>query len=204
MEYKKELLYKNSFTCDTGDFVLEGEGKYKISNGKLFLNDIEGKGLTVWLNKTFHGNIYITYVTEALEPEFANNLNLFFMAKTLNDKNILSEKHSGNYAAYHQNCNTYIFTFTGDVPGIKKAIGWSRLRKDPGFVILSEEASLKAKVSKKYVIEISVCNGEIECKINGQTVHKYTDSKPYTSGSIGFRTWKTHLSVKNFSVYALI
>lgn len=200
----ERLIYENDFTHDTGEFVLEGKGRYVIADGRLVLDDsVTGSGLTLWLKREFNCPVRIVYEAEVLEPELANNLNLFFMARTTEDAPVTSLKLDGAYPEYHKRCRMYIFTMTGDMAGDSKLTGWSRLRKDPGFVLLSEDSTVKTELHVPYQLEFTVRSGQIVCGIDGRTVHRVMDEAPYVTGSIGFRTWKTRLCIRRLSVFAL-
>ncbi len=199
----KEVIYANDFSKEANDFVLEGKGRYYIKDERLFLDDSEAQsGLTFWLNKEFKDNILITYKAMVVEPKLAGNLNFFFMARTKDGRFVLEDQHDGKYAQYHERCNLYILTFTAN-QGNEALSGWSRLRKDPGFNLLSEDRSMKTEINKEYLFEIYKMGQNIEIKINGESVHRYTDNEPYMVGAVGFRTWKTRQCVKDFKVYSV-
>jgi len=194
-----KLIYENKFTEDTGDFKLEGKGSYAMKEGTLTLDDTEAcSGLTLWLNRTFQAPIYILYEAEATYPVMANNINLFFMAATLKGDDILNEAHSGDYQEYHRTCRMYGFTFTGKT----SEQSWTRLRKNPGFHLMSEDLNTVCKPHQTYRMEVKVNTGNIECRIDNKIVHRIKDSDIYTSGSIGFRTWHTKLLIRRFQVFS--
>ena len=198
------MLYQHDFLSDTGDFVLEGEGTYEIADGKLILDDSKSQsGLTLWVKHTFNRPLLITYEAEVLEPEIANNLNLFMMAQTLQGGPIWSEPHSGAYPDYHDSSSMYIFTMTGNMAGSEELTGWSRLRRNPGFDLLSEEPSVKTELGKVYRLEYMLFNQRIQCSINGKVVHQIEEELPILQGSIGFRTWKTRLCIRRLRIQRL-
>jgi hypothetical protein len=202
---KKTLIYENHFDVDNGDFIKEGNGNCEIKDGKIYMDvSLPAKGgQTVWLNKIFEGNLYISYEAMVVEPLQACNVNLFFMGTTLDGDNVINGNYTGRYEEYHERAKTYIFTLTGDNINGNGLKGHTRVRKDPGFFLLSENLSLSSQMNTKYFIEITKIDGEIECKVNGEIVHKVIDDEPYNKGSIGFRTWNTKLWFDNFKVYSL-
>lgn len=205
MYNKKVLVYENGFDNDTEDFKLEGKGKYEFREGKLYLDDSEHReGLTLWLKKPFEGDLHIMYEAMVIEPELNGNVNLFFMAKSLNDGYVLDEEHNGEYDQYHRTCKMYIATFVGK-PKTSEGTGhYSRFRKDPGFLLINENSSISTHLNEKYLIEAIKKGNEIEYKVNGKTIHKITDNEPYNDGCIGFRTWSTRMWIDNFKVYSIV
>lgn len=195
------ILYEHDFLADTGDFVLEGHGIYEIGGGRLVLDDsVAQSGLTLWLKREFRAPLRIRYEAEVLEPELANNANLFFMARTLQDEAVWTERRSGAYPEYHDRCRMYILTMTGDMAGHQALTGWTRLRKNPGFELLSEDETVKTEVGKRYRIEIRTDGQRIECRMDDRVIHHVPDPASYAAGAIGFRTWKTRLCIRHFRV----
>ncbi len=200
-----DLLYENAFDSDTADFVVEGRGSVEVKNGRLYLDDTrESAGLTVWLDRTFGDNIHIMYESMVVEPAGGGNINFFFAAKTLDDRYVLEEERSGKYDEYHESCKLYILTFVGDFQRKNgRYKGHTRVRKDPGFQLLSEDLERSSELNKHYFCEIIKSGPLIECRINDEIIHRVTDTDPYTDGSIGFRTWNTHLWFDNLKVHGL-
>lgn len=192
-----ELMYENAFERDTGEWVMDGPGSYRFENGRLYIDCTNPEavgGVTLWLNRPLSGDIRMTYETMAVEPVYANNLNFFLMACMLDGSPVTSAPQTGHYKDYHDRCRLYIGTFTGK---------WSRMRKDPGFVLLSEN-SRAVEPNRKYTYEINKRGHTIEWKVNGERFHFVTDpEEPYEDGLFGFRSWRTHLWVERFRIYSL-
>src|SRR5690606_32720163 len=106
------------------------------------------------------------------------------------------------YKEYHQ-LPLYIITFTGALEGRPQNPGWSRLRKDPGFNLLSEDMETKARTGETYNISVLVQKGRIRYYINGRLIHDYTDPEPYTSGWFAWRTWHTNLCIREVKAWEL-
>ena len=149
---------------------------------------------TLWLNKPLSGDCVISYDTMCLEPEVWNNLNFFLQGKTLDGALPTPGRFDGSYGQYHREAQTYIGTFT---------YKWSRMRKDPGFNLISEDQKTVAHVNRKYFFEIIKKGAIIEWRIDGKTVHRVTDEQAYESGLFAFRSADTKFWVDNFQIYAL-
>ena len=198
-----ELIYEDDFAAKKNNFKLEGMGEYEVKDGALYLSDpvVAKSGTTLWVDEDFSGDLYVSYNCKTVNLDGAKNLNLFFLATTLDGDDVLSEEHSGVYADYHTTVNSYILTFTGDSSAALD--GWSRFRKDPGFVIMSEDASAKTLLDVDYFIEIIKLGENIKVLINGKLIHDVTDSESYNNGKIGFRTWQSETIFDDFKVYRI-
>src|SRR5690554_4563803 len=153
MPITSNVIYSDDFSHDNGLYVFEGRGTYRIGGGELLLDDTtetKRSGLTLWLGKRLSGSLRIRYEAEIVQPDIAGNLNLFMMASTLTGSNVWQTHHDGSYAEYHKTCNMYIFTHTAR---------WSRLRKDPGFNLLSEDLDMQTKVDTSYQYEFLLRDG---------------------------------------------
>ena len=80
---------------------------------------------------------------------------------------------------------------------------YTRLRRNPGFNLVSEKSDIGAEANKTYRIEILVIGHHIQCFINGQRVHIYQDPDRYRSGKLAFRSWHTRLWHDNLRVYRI-
>lgn len=185
--YQVKWLIKEHFNNNNWKLRWEIESTdaiIKVSNGKLFITD-HGIGTTLWNKMEFPKNLIVRYRVraEGKKEDNKTNFNLFSHAKGIDGKSLLvgkDSKRSGAYSQYH-NIPNYISTFT---------FKHSRIRKDPGFILLSDtkESSVKEKT---YQIVYTVSNGRIRYYVNGKKVHDVTDDNPLTEGKIGIRTWDT-------------
>ena len=200
------MLYTSDFSnvkC-MNDFSKNGEGSVYIKDHKLFLDDtLYGKGLTCWLKKEFKGDIEISFDACAVEPCFASNINFFFCAKPLEGESLDLLEFSGSYAQYHEKAQMYIVTQTGDFENVngKSNIGYSRLRKDPGFALLSETYDMKTVLNQLYRFNIQKSKNQITVNINDKPIHQYKDENLYEGGLLGFRTYYTKLWIDHFKVF---
>jgi len=193
----KKLIYKDDFISDNSQWKEEGSGKSWREDGKLYMNCLtdganKTPGMTLWLKPELSGDVYICYETMVLEPENWNNLNFFLMGRTLDGRLASEAGFNGDYGQYHQEAKTYIGTLT---------YRWSRMRKDPGFHVISEDFSENGEVNKKYFFEISKRGHIIEWRINGRLVHHAEDNDSYQSGQFAIRSAGTFSWVRNLRIY---
>lgn len=192
----KKLIYKDDFVNDE-KWSAEGTGSHWLADGKLFMDCLtDGQkstpGITMWFTPELSGDIYICYETMVLEPEQWNNLNFFLMGRTLDGCLASKAGFSGDYGQYHEEAKLYIGTLT---------YRWSRMRKDPGFHVISEDLRENGEVNKKYFFEISKHGSVIEWRINGRLVHHAEDKESYKSGQFAIRSAGTFSWVRNLRVY---
>jgi hypothetical protein len=192
----KKLIYKDDFASDENQWKEEGSGKSWREDGKLYMdcltNGAKTSGMTLWFKPELKGDIYICYETIVLEPENWNNLNFFLMGRTLDGRLASEAGFNGDYGQYHKEAKTYIGTLT---------YRWSRMRKDPGFHVISEDFNTTGEVNQKYFFEISKRGKILEWRINGKLVHHAEDENPYDSGQFALRSAGTFSWVRNLRIY---
>lgn len=169
-------------------WVVEGNSEVQANAGRVIVRKLPDVATTatLWYQRELPENVFIKYTTKPIPPEDENacNLNAFIHARE-SDGGHLKFTRSGVYKEYHQIPN-YIMTFVGGVMP-----GWSRLRRDPGFHLVSE-SEIRSEVGKEYEIIITVLDGRIRCYINGEKIHDFTDPEPLPGGWFGIRTWSTN------------
>lgn len=195
----RKLIYKEDF-ADARRWSAEGVGTHWCEDGKLYMDCVtNGRervgGMTLWFLPEIQSDIYITYETTVLEPENWNNLNFFLMGRTLDGRLASEADFNGDYGQYHKEAKTYIGTLT---------YRWSRMRKDPGFHVISEDFNTTGEVNQKYFFEITKRGGILEWRINGKLIHHAEDDDPYQSGQFAIRSAGTFSWVRNFRIYQYV
>lgn len=150
-------------------------------------------GATGWIQRDFPADLVIEFDAISLPPNDSNNFNLFFCAHSADGRPLNATIRSGTYKDYHVFPN-YIFTFVDS---------HSRLRRDPGFVVIGEVKELTSAFGVPYHIVIAKQAWRIRTAINGQPIHDITDPNPHGKGWVGLRTWNTHVEYSSFRVYAI-
>jgi hypothetical protein len=141
---------------------------------------------TIWYRPDLPPGLLIRFRARPVPPAKGNyaNLNLFLCAREA-DGSELRFGRSGRYAHYHEIPN-YIVTFVG---GESKG-GWSRVRRDPGFRIVSE-SPIRSEVGTEYFIVVTLCDGVLRYYIDGKRIHRFADPDPLPAGKFGLRTFRT-------------
>lgn len=188
-----DLLYREEFSSDPKGWKTEGRGKVWVEDGRLVMDASHVEG-TTWCPFEIEGDILITYTAYVLNPPDANNINLFFMATAADGTDVFKVDLSGTYKEYHQLPN-YIMTFTS---------GYTRLRRNPGFNLVSENRTVKALTENEYQVAILLEGNMIRCFINDIPVHSCRDDSRYRKGRIAFRSWHTTLWWDDLKVYRVL
>jgi hypothetical protein len=192
-QVEAELLYHEDFSSDLKKWKSEGRGKIWVEEGRLHM-DAWKVEMTAWCPFEMAGNLLITYEAFVKKPSDANNINVFFLATAAEGKDILKLDLSGAYKEYHQLPN-YIMTFTS---------GYTRLRRNPGFNLVSENTQVKALPVTEYQLAILIQGSEVRCFINDIPVHAYRDESRLQQGKIAFRSWHTRLWWDNLKIYQVM
>lgn len=178
----------------------EPEVTWSCGDGRLRLVARDGKGATAWYRPELPADLLVRYRARALPPHDAANLNAFLAAREA-DGSDLAFGRDGRYASYHEIPN-YIFTFTAPQEGRPEA-GWSRLRRDPGFALLSERRDRASASGVTYAIAIAKQGGRVRVWVDGELFHDVLDDTPHGGGWFGFRTWSTEAEFEGFEAYEL-
>jgi len=192
-ELKADLIYQEDFSTALKNWKSEGRGKVWTEEGRLQM-DATGVEMTSWCPFEMAGDLLVTYEAFILDPPDANNINFFFMAAGPEGEDIRRLELSGTYKEYHQLPN-YIMTFT---------TGYTRLRRNPGFNLVSEKTQIKALAETEYQLAILITGNTIRCFINDIPVHAYTDDSRLQNGRVAFRSWHTRLWWDNLKVYQVL
>jgi len=185
-----DLLYEEDFSSDLKGWEAEGRGKVWVEEGRLQM-DASQVEMTAWCPFETEGDMLITYTAYVLSPADANNINMFFMATAPEGDDVLELDLTGAYKEHHQQHN-YIMTFTS---------GYTRLRRNPGFNLVSENQNVKALAEIEYRVAILLNENAIRCFINDIPVHSYTDESRYDQGRVAFRSWHTRLWWDDLKIY---
>jgi len=161
---------------------------------------------TVWLNRTFSGNIRVEFDAHVIASEGdKNNVNFFFLFSDPSGKSLYETKETradGKYGKYHE-LNGYVFTFLANGNPQKARF---RMRDDPGFHLLEENYAYECKRAKTYHVNITKNGDRITYEVDGTVYLDQVDNKAnpeHKAGIIGFRTWRTDLWWDNLRVTKL-
>jgi len=214
----EKILFDENFdiygNCSTlpDDWWHEGSNAVRIEDGHLRADaNLDNNGedydaSTIWLNKTFNGDIQVEFDAYVYASDGdKNNINFFFLFSDPSGTPISQSKDQrvdGKYAKYHK-LNGYVFTFLANGNPDKARF---RFRDDPGFNLLQENFAYECKQNKIYHITITKVDNRITYAVDGTVYLDMIDdvaNPKHTSGIIGFRTWHTDLWWDNLKVTGL-
>jgi len=190
----------------------EGSQMVRIEKGHLRADanpDNSGEdyeGCTVWLDKTFKGDIRIEFDAHVLASEGdKNNINFFFLFSDPSGESLYDTRQTradGKYGKYHE-LNGYVFTFLADGNPQKARF---RMRDDPGFHLLQENFTYECRRGRTYHVSVTKKGPRITYEVDGTVYLDQVDDKlnpEHEAGIIGFRTWRTDLWWDNLKVKKL-
>jgi hypothetical protein len=204
-----ETVYEDDFSRETGDWLVEGNAKVAVRDGRLHF-DASGarrSAATIWLKRSFAGDAVIEYTARVEEGPGATNINFFVYGSNLDGSSVLetSRARTGSYSEYHRLRN-YIYTFLNEVPeedGKPKPPERLRVRfrKDPGFHLLKEAWRDPIEKGRDYQFTIVIQGPRMRFYVGGELVFDHRDEdSPHRKGEHAFRTFESHVSADVFRV----
>jgi hypothetical protein len=182
--YRVKWLYSEPFGENWQEqWTVEGDSLTVTSDDGMLLVD-DYKGATIWHAGEYPKNLFVRFNVRGVERVGnKTNFNLITHATETDGSPLViggKSGRDGQYKQYHVFPN-YIATFV---------YKWTRLRKDPGFNLLSERET-GSVAGTEYEIVFTANNGILRYYINGEKQHEMTDDAPLSGGKVGLRTWDT-------------
>ncbi|MEW6355256.1 MAG: DUF1961 family protein [Planctomycetota bacterium] len=212
-----KLLFYEDFSQKMDNWWAEGGEKVWIQDGRLHMkadgpqetHPQGGHVCTVWCKKQFPGDITVEFDAHVIESRIdANNINFFMCYSDPSGKSLYDTRESRADAAYkkYHDLTGYIFTFLNDSKkegsaypdGSTKAR--FRMRRCPGFNLMTEAFGYHCKKGQTYHITITKKGGDITFAVDGKVYMRGRDDNPLTGGLIGLRTYQTYLWWDNIKV----
>lgn len=170
---------------------LEGNATLETRAGRLSIVTTDEPGwepaATLWWADALPADVLIE-ATAGVDDHAENNaanLNVILHARETDGPYRFGR--SGRYGEYQQIPN-YIVTLTG---GFQE--GWSRVRRNPGFVQLSEEPSTRSEVGRTYRIRVLLAGGRLRYWLDDRLVHDVRDPDALAGGHFALRTWRSRV-----------
>jgi hypothetical protein len=174
------LVAEERFEGDLSDWALEGNADWGIRDGRLRVDALPDRYATIWWRQDLPADCLIEYRAHVLPPGGdGNNVNTFLYATGPAGEDVLALGLTGRYQDYHDIPN-YIVTLTST---------YSRLRRCPGFVELSERLDVHSEPGKTYDVRILKVGGRIQAAFNDRVWHDVTDPAPHVRGRLALRAW---------------
>ncbi|HYD85485.1 MAG TPA: DUF6250 domain-containing protein, partial [Opitutus sp.] len=177
---------------------LEGNATLAVNDGRLSIVTSDAPGVepaaTLWWAEALPADVLIEAIAGVDEPAENNAANLNLILHASEPDGPYRFGRSGRYGEY-QKIPNYIVTLTG---GFQE--GWSRVRRNPGFVQLSEERSTRSEIGRTYRIRVLLAGGRLRYWLDGRLVHDVRDSQPLDGGHFALRTWRSRVWWSDISI----
>jgi hypothetical protein len=192
--YKAGIIFNDGFEEGLKNWYVEGDGKIDITEtGQLCItNTSDSNGVMIWSRDDFSGNFLLEYEIEFLNAPGINIL--FLCAEELNGEDILKDlpPRSGYIDEYTigQIRNYQLAYHCYDRDG--NHYDRSRIRKNPGKMLLSHVGYDPCREDRKYYIDVVKISNRIQFYVDGnqKLVHDVRDKggfgPVYINGKIGF------------------
>ena len=177
------------------------------------LDIVAPKGLTLWYQKPFKGNLTIRYQIRAvsgnLPTDRCSDLNCFWMATDpLHPDSIFARTNfrNGQFGKYYS-LSLYYMGYGGNgntttrfrrYDGNYEAFLQNKSR--PDIRIEYTDAEHLIQPNHWYTVQITVNDGVVQYWSDNELLSNFRDEKPLTKGWFGFRTTQNHLQVRRFTV----
>ena len=175
-----------------------------FADGRILISD--KAGCTVWYRHKITAPVKIVFKAAVRSSGRISDLNCFWMASDpRSPENLFHKGHerTGRFSTY-DSLQTYYVGYGGN------ANSTTRFRRYAGGGArpLLEEHDLRdekflLKADHVYTIEITVAKGTTTYARDGETIFRYSDPTPLTSGWFGFRTVDSVIEVSGFEVIPL-
>ncbi len=208
-----ELVYRTDF-ARLDDFWWEGSPDIRSEGNRLVVRTMLERDpqlhfmSSVFLRREFAGDVLVEYEGRSVHERSERNFK-FFVHTRMRDGHDLYEtrgERTGNYGEYHVMDN-YLFTCLKSER--RNADGTDmfrvRMRRNPGFVLRKEVHAYACENFRWYRFAYMVRGGEVAVSIDGrpELTYSWTDEEPLAGGYLGFRTYMSHLELRDLAVYAL-
>ena len=212
--FRAHCIFSEDFAGPSTHWQAEGAGISRLTadSGLFIQPTIDSVGIMIWLDQDFEDNYQLEY-----QIDFHDTIGLhllFTSAAGLNDEDLfdMDRESGGCYETYAQgNLNNYqISLHCYDAEGQHHA--FSRLRKNPGNILLSRVPSDPCQSNRNYTIDFIKTGKRLQLFVDGELYHDFKDkldrNSLYEKGKVGF--WfqgkPDHFSVtlRQVRVYKLI
>jgi hypothetical protein len=190
--YKTEILFKENFDGDLSRWYVMGQGLAQIvADSTLYLQlGPQSDYLVLWSNRDVTGNFQLEYTVRF--PDTCGSHVVLFCAQGAGGKDItqmtpplpetLETFFKDSIACYQASCHNY------DAASFHMSN--SRVRKNPGNLLLSSEGTDPCPDNRDYMIDIFKIDNRILIHVDGLLVHDLRDrggfGPTYMTGKIGF------------------
>jgi len=212
--FDTQCIFIEDFDGIDPQWKIEGAGTTQVSpdSGLIIAPFTDSLGVIIWLDKDFENSYQVEY-----QLNFNDTLGMHLLyagTAGLHDENALNiEKlQPGAYESYSEaNLKNYqISMHCYDLKGEHHA--HSRLRKNPGNILLSHIPEDPCRENRQYTIDFIKTGNRLQLFVDGKRYHDFRDKGDrkslYNKGKIGFwfsgKPGHFTANIMNIRVYALV
>lgn len=187
-----KLIFQDNFDNNLENWKKEGIGEIQItSEGKAVLSlGEESQGMALWALKDINDDFQLEFKLQI--PSINGFFIIIICAQGLNGEDVvdelperngtLEEYSKGDIRSYH--ISSHCYTSEGlQIPG-------SKMRKNPGHLLLSKSAVDPCTGSRNYYIDVVKTGNRIRYYVDDVLIHDFKDrggfGPIYSGGKIGF------------------
>ncbi len=201
-----DRITSDDFSHGTDLWTTELEKGGTISAADGILDVDVPAGASVWLKQKLTGPVLIQYRVTAVSAGGPNDrvsdVNCFWMAgDSRNKDDFFAVNRSGKFSDYDQ-LLTYYVGYGGNTnttTRFRRYIG----KKDDRPLLPENDRKEKIVPNQEMLIQLVAADRLVQFYCDGKKLFEMDDPDAYTSGYFAFRTVKSHLRIRNFSVYRL-
>jgi hypothetical protein len=212
--FRAHCIFTEDFSGPSSQWRAEGAGITRLTadSGLFIQPTLDTVGVMIWLDQDFNENYQLEY-----QVEFHDTIGLhllFTSAAGLHDEDLfdVDREPYGYYETYSQgNLNNYqISLHCYDLDGQHHAS--SRLRKNPGNILLSHVPTDPCYSNRNYTIDFIKIGKRLQLFVDGERYHDFKDkidrNSLYEQGKVGFwfqgKPSQFSVTLRKIRVYKLI
>ncbi|MBN1782269.1 DUF1961 family protein [bacterium] len=190
--YDTRCIFTENFTGTSPKWRMEGAGHIQTgTDSTLTVRPVSDTlGTVIWLEKDIEGDFLLEYQVAFLDT---SGMHILFISAAGNDgKDLFDLKlpRTGAYDTYtHGNVRNYqvsMHSYTNE----GRHMPQSRMRKNPGSILLSHLGMDPCKSHRQYIIDFVKTGNRLQLYVDGVPVHDVKDKASrqnfYEDGKIGF------------------
>ena len=202
--YRSKPVFEETFTAESKSWILEGNGVATITpDGRLRVYENPGsEGAMLWINRELSGSFLIEYEVELPDTNGMNVVH--FCAQSIPGKNFFQRgsERTGRIEEYSQgDLESYQISYHVYTPEGQHDNS-SRLRRNPGSLLLSRKSPDPCIQNRYYLIHIAKTGNRIQFFVDKEKVHDLRDrgafGDVYSEGKLG--VW-VHGQPEHFTTY---
>jgi len=189
--FSAKLIALENFDTDLDNWLIQGKGKGQITGtGALRLTGItKDEGIVMWFKKELSGDFLLEFETTVNDS--SGLCAVIICAQNPDEKNFLKNlpDPSGNLMLYTKKLRSYIIDYHNHSQSTGTE-GASKIRKNPGYMLLASVDKDPCSESRPYYIDIVKIGNRMQLYVDGKRIQDIRDKggfgPAYMRGYTGF------------------